>query len=66
MDKLEALLQQAVHAFSPSAAVRERVKFRICPQQFSGVSVVFVHKDGAKIMESVFKRYEKLMNKIDK
>ncbi|MGN0570847.1 MAG: hypothetical protein ACI4K9_01550 [Candidatus Fimenecus sp.] len=63
MDKTDALLKQAVRAFSPSATVRERVKFRICPHRFSGVSVVFVHKDGAKIMESVFKRYEKLMNK---
>lgn len=63
MDKTDAFLKQAVNAFSPSAELFERVKFRICPHRFSGVSVVFVHKDGAKIIETVFKRYEKLMNK---
>ncbi len=63
----DSLLRQAVSAFSPSDAVFSRVKDRICGKARktqSSVVLVYVDKDSRKIFERVFKKYDKLMQKI--
>lgn len=63
----ENLLQQAVSAFAPSDAVFTRVKNRICAKNkkaHSSVVLVYVNQDSQKIFKSVFKKYNKLMQKI--
>lgn len=64
----DTLLQQAVAAFSPSDAVFARVKDRIRERDQSkgrGVVVLgFVNQDSEKIFRSVFKKHNKLMQKI--
>lgn len=63
----DSLLRQAVSAFAPSDAVFSRVKDRICGKARkaqSGVVLVCVDKDSCKIFERVFKKYDKLMQRI--
>ncbi len=63
----ENLLQQAVAAFQPSNAVFARVKNRICKETKktqSSVVLVYVNQNSQKIFKSVFKKYNKLMQKI--
>ncbi len=63
----DSLLRQAVSAFAPSDAVFSRVKDRIrgkAPKAQSSVVLVYVDKDSRKIFERVFKKYDKLMQKI--
>lgn len=66
----EKILQQAISAYAPSDAVFARVKARLrerfeqirSPQ--SSVVLICVNKDSPKIFKSVFKKYQKLMQKI--
>lgn len=63
----ENLLQQAVSAFAPSDAVVARVKDRIrakTKKAHTGVVLVCVNQNSQKIFKSVFKKYNKLMQKI--
>lgn len=63
----ENALKQAVSAFHPSDAVFARVKNRIyntAKQKKSCVTLISVNKDSRKIFETVFKKYDKLMQKI--
>lgn len=63
----ENALKQAVSAFHPSDAVFTRVKNRIyntVKQTRSSVTLISVNKDSRKIFDAVFKKYDKLMQKI--
>lgn len=61
----ENYVKQALGAFYPSEAVAARVKARIWShRKESSVSVVFVNRDSEKIIKAVFKRFDKLMQKI--
>lgn len=63
----DSLLRQAVSAFAPDDAVFVRVKDRICGKARrakTGVVLVYVNKDSRKIFNAVFKKYDKLMQKI--
>lgn len=68
MFDMDSMLQQAVSAFAPSDAVFARVKDRIREADKSkGTGVVvlgFVNQDSEKIFRSVFKKHNKLMQKI--
>lgn len=59
----DALLKTAVDTYRPSARIFERVRARI-PRRHSGVKVLFVSADSAKILEKVFKKYDTWMQKI--
>lgn len=63
----ENLLQQAVSAFYPSDRVFARVKkhvFEKAQKTQNGVVLVCVNRDSRKIFNSVFKAYDKLMQRI--
>lgn len=59
----DALIKTAVDAYRPSARIFERVRARI-RREHSGVKVLFVSADSAKILERVFKKYDAWMQKI--
>ncbi len=59
----DALLKTAVDTYRPSARIFERVRARV-RREHSGVKVLFVSADSAKILEKVFKKYDAWMQKI--
>lgn len=63
----ENVLQQAVSAFYPSDSVFIRVRKRIvenAQKAKSSVVLVCVNQNSHKIFKSVFKEYDKLMQRI--
>lgn len=68
MFDIDSMAKQAVSAFAPSDAVFARVKNRIREKQQKGATggavLVCVNKNSEKIFRSVFKKHDKLMQKI--
>ena len=64
MDSIENLLRQAVDSFRPGKALRERLKSKIRPT--STVTVAFISENSQKILDTVFRRNQKLFKKVHK